>query len=196
MTTSPIVRVTKASKGTAPEHTTRSFESGQVCLDAEVGDVVLVRHSNLVAKAIRAFERIRVPTPFCWTNHAAVVLTGGPNAQIIQEGGNGSALASLANMVSESYTVTRFSAVQEQYEAGIDFLTATLGSGYGYLSIVADAVNALTGIELGLGAGNRMVCSTQTARYMERLGYIPDRSPYAITPAHLAWALDIHEPKD
>ena len=195
MATSPIVRVTKAHPALVPEHTTRAFGPGQVCLDAEVGDVVLIRHGSFVAKGIRAFERLRVPKPFCWTNHAAVVLTSGPSAQIIQEGGNGSALAPLATMVSEGYTVTRFAASEDQEVAGARFLTSTLGTGYGYLSIFADAFNALTGLELGLGWGNRMVCSTQTARYMERVGYVPDRSPYAITPAHLAWHLNITEPK-
>ena len=193
--TAPIVRVTKAHSALVPEHTTRAFEPGQVCLDAEVGDVVLVSGNGFVSKGIRAFERVRVPKPFCWTNHAAVVLTGGPNAQIVQEGANGSSLASLAKMVTQGYTVTRFTPAVEQEIAGARFLTSTLGTGYGYLSIVADAFNALTGLELALGWGSRMVCSTQTARYMERIGYVPDRSPYAITPAHLAWHLNIIEPK-
>ena len=195
MTTAPIVRVTKPSQATVPEHTTRAFEPGQVCLDAEVGDVVLVHGGAAIDKAIRLFERMRVPAPFCWPNHAAVVLAGGPGATIIQEGGKGSALAPLATMVTQSYTVTHFSPSPEQDVAGLNFLTSTLGTGYGYLSIVADAVNALCGLELGLGWGNRMVCSTQTARYMERIGYIPERSPYAVTPAHLAWALNLTEPK-
>lgn len=192
---SPIVRVTKPSQALVPEHTTRAYEPGQVCLDASVGDVVLVRSNGVLAKGIRAFERMRVPKPFCWTNHAAVVLTDGPNAQIIQEGANGSRLASLASMVTEGYTVTHFIPVEAQEIAGARFLTSTLGTGYGYLSIVADAFNALVGLELGLGLGNRMVCSTQTARYMERIGYVPDRSPYAVTPAGLAWDLNIIEPK-
>lgn len=196
MTTSPIVRVTKASNAFVPPHQTRYYGPGQVCLDAEVGDVVLVRDEGYVARGIRAAERLRVPHPFCWTNHAAVVLSPGMNATIIQEGGKGSALAPLAKMQWERYTVTRLDATQEALEDGARFLTMTLGTGYGFLSIFADAFNAVTGLELGLGWGNRMVCSTQTARFMERLGYVPDRSPYAVTPAHLAWALGITEPKD
>ena len=195
MATSPIVRVTKPSQALVPEHTTRGFEPGQVCLDAEVGDVVLVRSNRFVSKGIRTFERIRVPKPYCWTNHAAVVLTGGPMAQIIQEGANGATLASLGAMVTEGYTVTHFTPSIEQDTAGTRFLTSTLGTGYGYLSIVADAFNALCGVELGLGLGNRMVCSTQTARYMERIGYVPAMSPYAVTPGHIAWDLNITEPK-
>ena len=67
------------------------------------------------------------------------------------------------------------------------FARRAVGTGYGWLSIVADAFNALTGLELGLGLGDRMVCSTQACRALERAGLIPDRSPYACTPAHLAW---------
>ena len=195
MPPSPIVRVTKASRAFVPDSMTRWYGPGQVCLDAEVGDVVLVRHNSLVAKGIRAAERLRVPDPFCWTNHAAVVLAPGINATIIEEGGKGSVTASLASMQAVEYTVTRLAATPEALEDGARFLNMTLGTGYGYLSIAADAFNAVTGVELALGWGNRMVCSTQTARFMERLGYVPDRSPYAITPAHIAWHLNIAEPK-
>jgi len=60
------------------------------------------------------------------------------------------------------------------------------GYGYGYVQIVADLFNAVTGLELGLGMGNRMVCSTQATRALERVGLIPGRSSAAVTPAELA----------
>ncbi len=79
-------------------------------------------------------------------------------------------------------------------EFGLAFLSSTIGHGYGYLTIGADAVNALTGLELSFGVGNRMVCSTQTMRYLERRGAIPDRQPGAVTPAHIAWYASAHVP--
>jgi hypothetical protein len=188
------VTVTKPSQAIVPAHTTRVFGPGQVCLDAPAGAVVLVRHATLPAKLIRTFERLRVPKPYCWTNHAGVTLSAGSNAQIIQEGGRGAAVSLLANLVAETYTVTTIEAMAEQKTAGVVFLAKTIGTGYGWLSIVADAFNALTGLELSLATGERMVCSTQTARYMERIGYVPEHSPYSLTPAHLAWALGIVNP--
>ena len=190
-----IVTVTKPSRSQAPAHTTRIFGPGQVCLDAQAGDVVLVRHKGLVAAAIRFFERLRVPGTFAWTNHACVALTGGPNATVIQEDARGSVITPLAELGAVTFTVTHFPTTIPQSEAGADFLRKTLGTGYGFLTIPADAFNALTGFEIGFGWGNRMVCSTQTVRYLERLGFVPDRSPYAMTPAHLAWSLAVPNPQ-
>ena len=191
----PAVTLTKLSRATVPAHVTRTYPPGHVCLEAEAGDVVLVRHAGFVAAGIRAFERLRVPKLFCWTNHACVVLNSGPNAQVVQETAKGAVVTPLAALGAITYTVTHFDeATPEQLAAGLAFLSATVGSGYGYLSILADGFNALTGLELDLGLGDHMVCSTQTTRYMERLGLIPDRNPFSVMPAHLAWYLEVPDP--
>lgn len=195
MTTLPVVTVTKPSKAYVPAHTTRVFGPGQLCLDAQAGDVVLVRGSGFVSTGIRVVERLRVEKPFCWTNHACVVLNGGADAHVVQETGKGQVATPLADLGAETYTVTHFTDVDEaQLLAGLRFLTMTEGTGYGYLTIPADLFNSVTGIELGFVWGNRMVCSTSTARYMERLGYVPDRPTSAIIPANLAWDLGVTIP--
>lgn len=192
----PKVTVTKSPASWTPTHTTRTYAPGQVCLDALPGSLVLVGHKGMPARAIRAFERLRVPSPFCWTNHACVTLDGGPNAQVVQEGAKGPVVTPLASLVHESVTVTEFKTARAcQLRAGFRFLESCMGQGYGWLTLPADAFNALTGAEISFGWGNRMVCSTQTCRFLERLGLVPDRSPYAVTPAHLAWYFGITEPK-
>lgn len=177
-----------------PASSHRIFGPGQVCLDAEEGDLVLVRGAGFAARAIRAFERLRVPREYAWCNHACVVLNRGPNAHVAQETARGVVLTPLAELGAETFAVVRFHASADQLGEAVAFATWSLGLGYGFLSIPADALNALTGLELGLVVGNRMVCSTQACRAMERLGLIPDRSPYAVTPAHLARYADVTLP--
>lgn len=174
------------SEAYVPPFTARYFGPGQVCLDALAGDLVLVGGGGFVAKGIRAFEGLRIPRRYCWTNHACVAMSSGPNAEVVQETAKGSVSTPLASLVAEHVAVIHHEVAADQIAAGLRFLARTLGSGYGWLTIPADALNALTGMELGLGIGGRMVCSTQACRYLERLGLVPDRSPYAVTPAHLA----------
>lgn len=170
-----------------PPHTVRVFGPGQMCLDAPAGAVVLVRHSGFVPAGIRTVERIRVPREFCWTNHACVTLNEGPNAHVVQETAKGAVLTPLAALHAETFALVTFEASPEQLEAGLHFLAWSLGLGYGWAQLPADAFNAVTGLELGLGVGNRMVCSTQTAEFTKYLGAIYDRPSSAVTPAHIAW---------
>ena len=118
----------------------------------------------------------------------AVVVEGqGSDAVVAQETAKGSVLTKLTELGAERYAVVHLQPAMAQRDSAVEFANVTLGTGYGYLSIVADAFNALTGLELGLSLGNRMVCSTQALRAAERMGLILDRSPAAATPAHGAW---------
>lgn len=185
-----------ALKLVVPDFTAAVFGPGKRCLVASPGDIVLVRHSGFVAKGIRFFERIRAGAsrPYCWTNHAAVVLKGGPAATIAQETAKGQVISPLAAFTDCTYAVVNLRVASVQKEAAVDFATAAVGSGYGYLQIPADAFNAITGLELCLGIGDRMTCSTATTRALERMGLIPDRQPGAVTPAHIARYFQVRLP--
>jgi hypothetical protein len=168
-----------------PTSTYRVFGPGEICTDAVAGDLVLVAHDSLAAKVIRTVERARVPGEFCWTNHACIVVFGGPNAIVSQEAARGDILTPLANLAAVTFAVVHVECTDEQRAAGVLFAQEAVHFGYGWAQIPADGFNAVTGLELGIGIGDRMVCSTQSARALERMGLIPDRSPAAVLPAHL-----------
>lgn len=168
-----------------PPSSYRVFLRGETCLDARGGDLVLVRHDSFVAKGIRTVERLRVPAEFCWANHACTVVVGGPNAIVTQEEAHGDVLTPLTGLDAVTYAVVHIPCAPEQDAAAVAFANWAVHLGYGFAQIPADVFNSVTGAELGLGWGGRMVCSTQATRTLERKGYIPRRSPDANLPAHL-----------
>lgn len=178
--------------------TVRYFPAGQHCQDALPGDLVLVRHTGLVAAAIRFVERLRRPRGvlgrfwdeyYCGWNHAAIVIDGD---RISEEASRGDVFTLLSTYVALDYAVVHFDGrPQDQTDNVVKFAKSLLGSDYGYLTFVADLFNACTGMELSLGWHDHMVCSTASCRALERGDLIPDRSPYSVTPAHLAWYYDV-----
>ena len=170
-----------------PASTVRYFPAGSSCVDARPGDLVLVADSGFLAAGIRLFERIRLGREWSWCNHAAVTVSGGPEAMVSQMAASGDILTPISKLDARVYAVVSIEMTDIQRADVVRFATLSVGTtGYGYLQIPADAFNAMSGLELSLGWGNRMVCSTQACRALERGGLIPDRSPYAVTPAHLA----------
>ena len=121
-----------------------------------MGDLVLVRHRGPVATGIRLFERLRRPRRVdraawrraCAFNHAAIVVDGGPGAVISEEGFRGDVRAKLSAMDTVAYAVVHVEMTASQRGAAVAFARRAVGSSYGYLSIFADAFNALTGLEL------------------------------------------------
>lgn len=181
-------------RAVVPESSYHVLQGGQVCLDAQPGSLVLVRHRGVIPAAIRLAERMRVPRPYCWCNHACVTLTGGPNATVAQAEARGIVETPIAELDAECFAVVDVEMTVAQRRAVVAFARWSLGCGYGFAEIAADAWNALSGLELSLGWGNRMVCSTAACRAMERSGFIPARSPGATTPAHLAWWFGVRIP--
>lgn len=169
-----------------PASISRFYGPGESCSDSQPGDLVLVRHTGFTAAGIRFFERRSVPKEFAWCNHACIVLDGGPDAHVVQEEAKGATVSYLDELNAVEYAVVNMRMTREQRSAVVAFARWSIGDGYGFLSIPADAVNAMTGAQIGLALGNRMVCSTAASRALERGGYIPARSPYAQAPAHLA----------
>ena len=177
-----------------PPSTYRFYGFAQACLDPVAGDLVLVRTKDRIGGAIRAIERLRGGAEYAWCNHAAIVLNSGPSAYVAQAEAKGVTVTPLAELGALDYAVVHFEMTREQRLAVVRFAEWSIGQGYGYLSIAADLFNATFSLELSLGWGDRMVCSTQACRALERAGLIPDRSPYAVTPADLAEYADVTVP--
>lgn len=169
-----------------PASSYRVFPGGVSCTDARPGSLVLVRHDDLMARAIREVVSWRVPEEYCWTNHACTTVTGGPDAIVTQEEARGDVLTPLSGLHAVTYAVVDIECSDEQRAAAVEFARWAVDSGYGFTQIGADLFNSATGLELSLGVGNRMVCSTQATRTAERQGYVPARTPAAVTPPHLA----------
>lgn len=171
----------------------RYFQSGQHCSDVQPGDLVLVRHTHSIfGRGIRLVERLRKPSSVSraeWRGYAAWnhAMIGVGDNLVSQEASRGDEFTDLLTYVADDYAVVSIAMTSEQRDGVVAFSKSILGDGYGYFTIPADLFNALTGVELVLGLGNMMVCSTASARALERSSFIPDRSPYAVTPAHLAW---------
>lgn len=179
-----------------PPSTHAAYAPGERCTNAGSGDLVLVRHASFMGRAIRTACRLRRPRGygltwrewwrFCWTNHACVVVGGGPAATVVQATASGLVVSPLSAFDGTHYAVVKPAATPEQRQAAVTFALWSVGCGYGFLQIPADLWNAATGFELSLGIGDRMVCSTASARTHERLGLVPHVTPDAVTPPHLA----------
>lgn len=181
-----------------PPSTVSIYLRGQQPADVTPGDLVLVRHHGFFASAIRWSERLRRPRDvsrdqwrkFCRVNHAAIALGSGPGAPVAQATAKGIVATPIGLMGAYAMAVVHMEMAPAQRSAVVAFAHDSLGTGYGFAQIPADLFNALSGLELSLGWGNRMVCSTAACRSIERSDFIPNRSPDCVTPAHLAWAFD------
>lgn len=176
-----------------PPHSVRAF-SLEIPTDLSPGDLVLVSRTSLLNRAISFAERLRRPRKTnraewracCEYSHACIVVKGGDRPVVSQEDGSGNVLSPLVPSPGTSFAAVHVQCSEEQRGAGVEFAEWAVGCDYAYIQIVADLFNAVTGLELSLGWGNAMVCSTQATRTLERMGLIPDRQPAAVTPAHLA----------
>ncbi len=181
-------------KLSVPPRTVQVWEDG-LLPPVEAGDLVLVRHHGFVARAIRFAQRLRKPRgvprsewrQFCRVNHACIALTSSPRILVAQATGAGVVVTPLHEMSVASLAVVHLAAWPDQAEAVVEFARDSVGTGYGFAQIAADLLNAASGLELSLGWGDRMVCSTAACRALERTSFIPDRAPDCVTPAHLAW---------
>lgn len=168
--------------------------------EVEAGDLLLVRHHGFVASGIRGACRLRCPrgvsradwAEFCAVNHAATAVS---SKRIAQEEARGMVLTPVEEFDYVALAVVRMHAAPVQLHAAAAYAKSCVGDGYGFLQIPADFLNALTGLELSFGFGNRMVCSTAACLSAERTDFIPDRAAGCVTPPHLAWYFGAKVPR-
>lgn len=163
------------------------------------GALVLVRNHGIAASLIRSGQRIRKPLgvrdgawkSYCRVNHVAIGLSDG---RIAQATGRGIVCSTVSELSACCLAVVSVQMDASQAASVVRFAEASIGCSYGFAQVFADVVNAVTGVELALGWNSRMVCSTAACRSIERAGFVPDRSPDCVTPAHLAWLFDVVVP--
>lgn len=152
---------------------------------AAAGDAVLVATGGLVGRLIRLVTR-------GWCNHAAIVVSGGVGPQVIVSQatpGAGGVFSPITALGARRVDVISLADVDPRERADvIEFARYARGKRYGYLQIVADLFNAAFRLELDMGWGNHMVCSTATTRALERTGWIPPKAPAAMTPVDIGRA--------
>lgn len=166
-----------------PAHTLTWFAAG-VPVVAVPGDIGIVRSSDKVGALIRFGEAIHDHGGEAWANHCFAIIDGGFIAQAEAHGIVQTPLSSLTD--PETAIVHPTAASPEQVAAAVEFATWCLDIGYGWPSVGADAIDDLTGGQLAMGTGERMVCSTHACRTAERWGLVPDRNPYAVQPDDIA----------
>ena len=168
-----------------PEHWWAIYDTGERDPFPIPGDILIVRGNGFVSHAIRTVTRGQF-------NHCAVVVRGGANAVVSQEAGKGDELTPLSAFDDVPYATLHIQGPDDQRDNAVAFAEKIVGSGYGFLTIAADLFNAVTRVELDLGIGGRMVCSTAACRTLERFGYIPSKNPSAMTPQDIANDFGIH----
>jgi len=194
--------MSKTHPPVVPPYNTRYFPKGSTCKDSEAGDLLIVNTPGFIAGGIKWAERLRRPAGwvskkewrlFCEASHCAVIIEGGPAAVVSQEMWAGDRFTQLSSAAWLSYAVVHIDCAPEQRADAISFAQWSQGTGYGLLSIPADFLNALLGLEMAVGWGNRMTCSTMTCFTALKMGLIPDRLAPAVSPAHMAWYFNVNQ---
>lgn len=159
------------------------------------GDILLVRTDHLVSRLIRLGQRIGGYTreESRW-NHVAVCVGGGQIVEALTHGVERTDVARYRpEQLCEVYAIphaTSIAAADDMRQNAVRFALSCVGERYGFLTILAVAVKALTGGRLDFGLSGTHICSGLAARSLERLGYVFEPwDPEELTPAYLARVL-------
>lgn len=188
-----------------PDATVAVFYEGQHCVNALPGDLILVQHSGFMPVTIRVGQRIRYwarrviardarfKKEYCQYNHAMIVVEGGPEARVSQMEAKGGTIVDLLTYVDKKYVVVSPTHVSdEQRIAAARVGKWCEGIAYGWLSIFGMVIDVLIPVvEVSLGSGQRMVCSTASALAHRCVGLIPDHADTSNYPADLARYYDV-----
>ena len=183
-----------------PNVTKTIFNKGQHCATSKPGDLILVVHNGFLPFMIRLGQRIRYcirknvfrqaqyKKEFCAFNHSMVVIIGGKNAKVSQMEAKGGTIVDLLYYEKKHYVVVSpTEATDEQLNIAVQFSLWCEGIKYGWFSIFGMILDCfIPTIELALGSGQRMVCSTASSLAHRCIGLIPDQADTSVFPADLA----------
>ena len=182
----------------APHATWRIFAEGEHCTDAKEGDLLLVAHTGLLPFLIRLGQRIsfwrqrslgrkQFAKEFCAFNHAAVIVSGGVDAELVEMAARGGQAVKLSTYSARRYAVISVEATPAERMNAVRMANWCRNAEYGWWSIVGICVEILTPISLAIGSKNRLICSAATSLSARCLGLVPDKADASgVMPADLA----------
>jgi hypothetical protein len=159
-----------------------------------VGDFILTHaDKSLVDSMIRLGQRIRYrgdKRRFAYWNHAAGVVESGRSPVLVEMLAAGATVSPLSKYADREFTVVHVDQTIRRADEAAEYWKwlAETHVGYGYLSIVLDAIAILTRLPIGGAWRGRPVCSAAVAA---GLAMNPWRASCAgIMPADLAYYFD------
>ena len=184
----------------APGDCARGFDhkGGAVEVTTEApqpGDFILTHGDEWTSKLIRFGQSLRyrgASAKYTYWNHTALVVDR--TGTIVEALGTGVAKRSIHDYDPTQYTVVRIDASDEDRLEAATFATSSIGSEYGWLTIVSLGLSLLTGGKFAFAFDGQLICSGLVARALERTTAIFKHDPARIMPAELAEIYDAQPP--
>ena len=159
---------------------TSTFYTDASKVVAKPGDIGICATSGLVGKCIRFVTR-------SWANHAFVVVDVVDGVPIVSQETprKGDIYTPVTELGITKVVIISIERSPQQEAAMLAFVDWSHWKKYGFAALFGDLFNAITHVQLAFGIKTHMDCSTATARVAERTGYIPSKTPEAMTPGDL-----------
>jgi hypothetical protein len=156
--------------------------------DPRPGDIVLIRGTGWLGKAIRVFVRIRcrrmADRPFAHWSHAAIVVS--PRGHLVEVVHTGVVLSSLEKYRSQEYHYVHLNLSAADRTRASHYACSCLRQNYGRLSFILLALAVLTGDRFEVPDRGQQGCVALIARALLGAGVTFARRPADMTPADLA----------
>ena len=160
------------------------------------GAFILTHGPVFVNKMIRFGEALRYRgdlRPYAYWSHAAVVVD--EQGTLIQALTHGVSKGHISDYTAQPVAYVDVVQSEQDRTESVAFARQALGEGYGFLTIVAVALHALTGGRLVIGIDGTEICSGLVARCLERGPTIfTHHDPSNITPADLSRHFGVGRP--
>jgi hypothetical protein len=170
----------------------RWYEAGEHCDDPVAGDVILVDHTTLLAKAISTGETIESHLwrhdlkGFTWLDHCGIIRNDAGEFMVSEMGPRGHELRPLATYVDRLYCVAHFEVSEVLRPLVLASDEDLHNIDYGWIQYFALVANGLSGTKISLALGDAMICSTAVARCGANIYFIFDRPDEDLIPSDIA----------
>jgi len=161
---------------------------GESIRDPRPGDIVLIRGTGWLGKAIRAVVRVRcrgsADRPFAHWSHAAIIVS--PHGYLVEVLHTGVVLGSLEKYRSQEYHYVYLNLSAADRTRASHYAASCLRQSYGRLGFILLALAVLTGDRFEVPDRGQQGCVALIARALQRAGVRFARRPADMTPADLA----------